>query len=117
MIYLFGVPRSKDKLSSRVSRKFVGGGVMKFLLCLRVLVALSICTCCNPEVRAQSAASPAPPASVQDTPTQVPQTQTIAIPGPLRSFLRVAAISQKISADEIAPLLARNIFLLGYEGP
>ena len=29
----------------------------------------------------------------------------------------MAAISQKVSSDEIAPLLARNIFLLGYEGP
>ena len=29
----------------------------------------------------------------------------------------MAAISQKVSPDEIAPLLARNIFLLGYEGP
>jgi hypothetical protein len=42
---------------------------------------------------------------------------TIAIPGPIRSFLRMAAISQKVSAEEITPLLARNIFLLGYEGP
>jgi hypothetical protein len=29
----------------------------------------------------------------------------------------MAAISQKVSPEEIAPLLARNIFLLGYEGP
>ena len=29
----------------------------------------------------------------------------------------MAAISQKVSPDEIAPLMARNIFLLGYEGP
>ena len=28
----------------------------------------------------------------------------------------MAAISQKVSPEEIAPLLARNIFLLGYEG-
>ncbi len=46
-----------------------------------------------------------------------PPSVTIAIPGPVRSFLRMAAISQKVSPDEIAPLLARNIFLLGYEGP
>jgi hypothetical protein len=29
----------------------------------------------------------------------------------------MSAISQKVSPDEIAPLMARNIFLLGYEGP
>ena len=39
-----------------------------------------------------------------------------AIPGPLRSFLRMAAISQKISPDEVLPLLSRNIFLIGYTG-
>ncbi len=35
----------------------------------------------------------------------------------MRSFLRMSAISQKVSPDEIAPLMSRNIFLLGYEGP
>jgi hypothetical protein len=29
----------------------------------------------------------------------------------------MSAISQKVSPDEIAPLMSRNIFLLGYEGP
>src|SRR6202000_2545913 len=56
--------------------------------------------------------APAPP---QSTPS--PATSVISIPGPLRSFLRMSAISQKVSPDEIAPLMARNIFLLGYEGP
>jgi hypothetical protein len=42
---------------------------------------------------------------------------TIQIPGPLRSFLRMAGISQKAAPDEVIPLLARNVFLLGYEGP
>ena len=43
--------------------------------------------------------------------------ETISIPGPMRSFLRMAAISQKVSPEEITPLLARNVYLLGYEGP
>jgi hypothetical protein len=38
------------------------------------------------------------------------------IPGPLRSFLRMAGISQKVSADEVLPLLARNVELRGYNG-
>jgi hypothetical protein len=37
------------------------------------------------------------------------------IPGPRRSFLRMAGISQKISADEVLPLLSRNVFMEGYE--
>ncbi len=37
------------------------------------------------------------------------------IPGPLRSFLRMTAISQKISPDEVLPLLARNVVVIGYQ--
>ena len=44
------------------------------------------------------------------------QVTTVPIPGPLRSFLRMAGISQKATEDEVMPLLARNVFLLGYEG-
>jgi hypothetical protein len=38
------------------------------------------------------------------------------IPGPMRSFLRMAGISQKVSRDEVLPLLARNVELRGYNG-
>lgn len=38
----------------------------------------------------------------------------VVIPGPLRSFLRMAGISQKIPADEVLPLLSRNVFMQGY---
>jgi hypothetical protein len=38
------------------------------------------------------------------------------IPGPLRSFLRMAGISQKIVPEEVMPLLSRNVFTQGYEG-
>jgi len=38
------------------------------------------------------------------------------IPGPVRSFLRMAGISQKISTVDVMPLLARNIYMQGYEG-
>ena len=40
---------------------------------------------------------------------------TVAIPGPLRSFERMAAISQKVPADKVLPLLARNVFVQGYD--
>jgi hypothetical protein len=52
----------------------------------------------------------------QQAPAQSSEGVTVAIPGPRRSFLRMAGISQKIGSDEVLPLLARNVFLRGYEG-
>lgn len=46
---------------------------------------------------------PAPSASVE-----------VVIPGPLRSFLRMAGISQKTSPDEVLPLLAEMVNTRGY---
>lgn len=40
----------------------------------------------------------------------------VVIPGPLRSFLRMAGISQKIGTNEVVALLARNVVMLGYSG-
>ncbi len=40
----------------------------------------------------------------------------VAIPGHLRSFLRMAGISQKATPEEVIPLLARNIYVQGYNG-
>ena len=43
-----------------------------------------------------------------------PPENTVVIPGPLRSFLRMAGISQQISADDVLPLVARNAYATGY---
>jgi hypothetical protein len=43
-----------------------------------------------------------------------PQENTVVIPGPLRSFLRMAGISQQISREDVLPLLARNAYATGY---
>jgi hypothetical protein len=51
-----------------------------------------------------------------DTGAEAAQPATVAIPGPLRPFLRMAGISQKISPEEVMPLLAHNVFSQGYEG-
>ncbi|MBO0912581.1 MAG: hypothetical protein J2P13_12385, partial [Acidobacteria bacterium] len=40
----------------------------------------------------------------------------IRIPGPLRSFERMAGISQQITPDQLMPLLARNVYVQGYIG-
>jgi hypothetical protein len=49
--------------------------------------------------------------------TVVPQEkrQTIAIPGPLRSFSRMAALAPEISPDDVLPALARNVVTNGYQ--
>jgi len=78
-----------------------------------VLAAVSLCTC---SYFAPSALSADPPDASQEVSVQSPGSATLSIPGPLRSFLRMAGISQKISPEEVAPLLARNVFQLGYEG-
>ena len=50
-----------------------------------------------------------------DTSPAAPPSQ-VTIPGPLRSFLRMAGISQKITPDEVLPLLSRNVIVSGYDG-
>jgi hypothetical protein len=68
-------------------------------------------------------AAPAPHASAilagdlsDDAASPAEPPETVIIPGPLRSFLRMAGISQEISADEVLPTLARNAALYGYQG-
>lgn len=53
-------------------------------------------------------AAPLPP---QDPPSA---SVSVAIPGPRRSFLRMAGISQKVVPEEVLPLLARNVVTQGY---
>ena len=45
---------------------------------------------------------------------KVPSTSQIMIPGPLPSFLRMAAISRKVPPEQVIPLLSHNVFQLGY---
>ena len=60
--------------------------------------------------------------SEQTNGTQSPESaavsspEEVTIPGPLRSFLRMAAISQKVSPDEVLPLLSRNVVVNGFQG-
>jgi len=52
--------------------------------------------------------------SGSEKPAPAPQNYVL-IPGPLRSFLRMAGISQKVLPEDVLPLLARNTYLQGYE--
>src|ERR1700723_3907727 len=48
------------------------------------------------------------------TPTS-PTVEMVTMPGPLRSFLRMARLSQKVAPVDVLPLLSRNIFMQGYQ--
>ena len=56
------------------------------------------------------------PALSPDSGGHSQRSASLFIPGPLRSFLRMAGISQKVSPEEVAPLLAHGVFLQGYQG-
>ena len=83
-----------------------------FLLCLSFGLAVSVYSTASDSssdttTTVQSPAVPQP---------QLTAGSSVSIPGPLRSFLRMAGISQKISAEEVLPLLSRNIAVEGYQG-
>ena len=80
-------------------------------------VSLFACSCLPTSAWSQapqslSGLSEAAPSS-EETPAA--SSAVVTIPSPLRSFLRMAAISQKVSRDEVLPLLARNVVVEGYQ--
>jgi hypothetical protein len=63
--------------------------------------------------RALSSLSPA--LDRQPTKAEPPSSANLVlIPGPLRSLMRMAGISQEAAPEDVLPLLARNIYSLGY---
>jgi hypothetical protein len=89
-------------------------------LCLSILVAFSLLKC---DLFAGSREQFLP-ASLEHSSSAVissagEETQSTSaqfvIPGPQRSFLRMAGISQKIAPEEVLPLLSRNVFIEGFE--
>ena len=62
-----------------------------------------------PEVQ-QEAPQPTPPL------VKMALAESVSIPGPLRSFLRMAGISQKAQPADVFPLLAHGIYQRGYRG-
>jgi len=93
--------------------------------CLSIfLLTIFLCALTIPSANAQSSALTATPPSDapassgtarMSDPIVSDSQEEVAIPGPLRSFLRMAAISQKVSLQEVLPLLARNISMSGYQ--
>jgi hypothetical protein len=95
---------------------------VKPVICLSALLAVGLsCQCSVSWAQTGSTARPTPsrsvpaPAKSSHSVTYVsPPDNTVIIPGPLRSFLRMAGISQQISADDVLPLVARNAYATGY---
>jgi len=74
------------------------------------LAAVSLCISLTPRAYARNDINDSvkPPANTD--------IHFAIVPGPLRSFLRMAGISQKVSPEEVFPLLSYNVFERGYEG-
>ena len=97
---------------------------MRPTVCLSVLLALT--TLNNGAFAAhtnRSAPTPLGPQNAQNAAisspgqeTHSPSSDEFVIPGPRRSFLRMAGISQKVASGEVLPLLSRNVFTQGYQG-
>src|SRR5256714_3186871 len=89
--------------------------ILKVSTRLFVILAASLSTAFYFGAMAHGAV-PADSRSSDQPATRPTESVTASIPGPLRSFLRMAGISQKVAPEEVMPLLARNVFVLGYEG-
>ena len=88
---------------------------MRFLFCLRSVYALVLFILLG-SLLAQTPNSQSDPRSSQAPALAAAPAGEITVPGPLRSLLRMAGVSQKASPDEVIPLIARNIYVQGYVG-
>ena len=93
--------------------------VSRATICLPTLFLAGLLSLCFHTPAQAESPAPAvnPPSSASDADSAEiapPASNTVLVPGPLRSFLRMAGISQKISPDEVLPLLARNVYTLGF---
>src|ERR1700677_111774 len=93
---------------------------VKSLISVSVLVFTGICSCSS-WAQAGDAVAPTPARTAPTRPKAAhPAVQpispgnTVVIPGPLRSFLRMAGISQQIAPNDVLPLVARNAYATGY---
>ena len=53
--------------------------------------------------------------SPEDQSSRSRPADTVVIPGPLRSFLRMAGLSQEVTPDDVLPMLARSVALHGFQ--
>jgi hypothetical protein len=91
--------------------------IRPFALIARTACGLCVCTLLLEAAPALASTSATPDTTTAASPAIPPPRVTgarVMIPGPLRSFLRMAGISQEVQPDEVLPLVARNSYLLGY---
>ena len=76
---------------------------------------LAVCFC--PSYLFSQRSSQPPPANANSAANglQLAPMESILIPGPLRSFLRMAGISQEVTPEDVLPMLARNVALYGFD--
>ncbi|HYM78638.1 MAG TPA: hypothetical protein VE377_21895 [Candidatus Dormibacteraeota bacterium] len=93
---------------------------MKSPLYVSAVVALSLVSC-NAFAGGGGPASGTPSrhagAAVVSSPedSTLPASSEFVIPGPQRSLLRMAGMSQEIAPQEVLPLLSQNVFTEGYQ--
>ncbi|MGC2404342.1 MAG: hypothetical protein WA510_31410 [Acidobacteriaceae bacterium] len=92
---------------------------MKALRCVSAVLAIGLfCPCSAIFAQAGSEVPANPPRSqpqaAKPSRLAAPAENTVVIPGPLRSFLRMAGISQQIAPEQVLPLVARNAYSTGY---
>src|SRR3569832_294065 len=98
----------------------MGTPAVKFPRCLPAFTAVSFCTLLLLSSSGWAAASALSDVVDDGAASSASQSSNTApaqavIPGPLRSFLRMAGISQKISREEVLPLLGHKVSSQGFE--
>ncbi len=83
------------------------------ILTAGVLCLTPSCPARNDRLQPAAPSSPAPGSKQGEAPAI--DSDSVEIPGPLRSFLRMAGISPEIEPRDVLPLLSRNVFVRGYE--
>ncbi len=79
-----------------------------------VFVAVCLLTCASALGSPQEDSSPEPAIEEPANSPASPSDQLV-LPGPLRSLLRMAGMSQQLPPQDVLPLLARNVYSLGYQ--
>ena len=84
---------------------------MKPVIRLSALIFAGFCCQCSFSWAQTTSVHPKPSRTASHP---APPENTVVIPGPLRSFLRMAGISQQIAPNDVLPLVARNAYATGY---
>src|SRR5277367_1457309 len=103
---------SQNQTCRRVPKFREEASAVKPVIRLSALVVAGFCCQCSLSwAQTPSVVHPKPSRTASHP---APPENTVVIPGPLRSFLRMAGISQQIAPNDVLPLVARNSYATGY---